>query len=199
MNDLTKAIDGMNSLPDISLHDSQKLRELSARTAREIKAVGGVSAATSLEMIGYIRELEQSNNALALEAIKAAGRLRLVTGTEELGADASCPKCGERAEWKDCENCGGDGGQYYCSFHRETSPVSPDEIAGRLRYALELILAEPHGCAFCDSGKLRNPNNPAKGHTDECGFDAAHRALNTAEVGAKLADNSNERNQCQNL
>ena len=47
-----------------------------------------------------------------------------------------------------------------------------DEIT-RLRAALDLILAEPHGCVFCDSGKLRNPN---KDHDDNCGFAAAIRA-----------------------
>lgn len=33
--------------------------------------------------------------------------------------------------------------------------------------AIRAILAEPHGCPFCDSGKLRNPN---KGHGESCGF-----------------------------
>jgi hypothetical protein len=46
-----------------------------------------------------------------------------------------------------------------------------------LLYALELILAEPFGCPFCDSGKLRKPKDPAKGHTDDCGFDVARRAI----------------------
>jgi hypothetical protein len=51
-------INAMNNLPDISEHDSPRLREFMRITAVEIKAVGGVGAATSLEMIGYIRELE---------------------------------------------------------------------------------------------------------------------------------------------
>jgi hypothetical protein len=33
--------------------------------------------------------------------------------------------------------------------------------------ALRAIVAEPFGCVFCDSGKLRNP---AKPHEDDCGF-----------------------------
>lgn len=47
-----------------------------------------------------------------------------------------------------------------------------------MRTALLAILADPHGCPFCDSGKLRNPN---KGHTDECGFALAQAALAKAE------------------
>jgi len=42
--------------------------------------------------------------------------------------------------------------------------------------ALRLILAEPHGCPMCDSGKLRNP---AKEHWDTCGF-AKAKALTVA-------------------
>ena len=53
-----------------------------------------------------------------------------------------------------------------------TCAEAADEIT-RLRAALDLILAEPHGCVFCDSGKLRNPN---KDHDDNCGFAAAIRA-----------------------
>jgi hypothetical protein len=52
-----------------------------------------------------------------------------------------------------------------------------DGSVRRLLYALELILAEPHGCPFCDSGKLRKPIDPTKGHTDDCGFDAARQAI----------------------
>lgn len=52
------AIKQMNSLPDISREDSPRLQEFCRVTATEVKAVGGVGAATSLEMIGYIRELE---------------------------------------------------------------------------------------------------------------------------------------------
>jgi hypothetical protein len=40
--------------------------------------------------------------------------------------------------------------------------------------ALAAILAEPHGCVFCDSGKLRNPD---KQHEITCGFDMARAAL----------------------
>lgn len=43
-----------------------------------------------------------------------------------------------------------------------------------LRAALERILAEPYGCSFCDSGKLRNPVKP---HEEDCGFAMAAAAL----------------------
>lgn len=45
-------------------------------------------------------------------------------------------------------------------------------------HALRLILADPHGCAYCDSGKLRNP---AKGHDPVCGYHVAALALNLPE------------------
>jgi hypothetical protein len=47
-------------------------------------------------------------------------------------------------------------------------------LAVALDGALEEILAEPYGCVFCDSGKLRNPT---KGHTTECGFGLAQDEL----------------------
>jgi hypothetical protein len=43
-----------------------------------------------------------------------------------------------------------------------------------MRRALAALLAEPHGCVYCDSGKLRNP---AKPHEADCGFLMAERAL----------------------
>lgn len=36
-----------------------------------------------------------------------------------------------------------------------------------LERAVLAILREPYGCAFCDSGKLRNPE---KQHDAKCGF-----------------------------
>lgn len=44
------------------------------------------------------------------------------------------------------------------------APMTPE------RAALLRLLAEPHGCPFCDSGKLRNP---AKDHTDDCPYKVA--------------------------
>lgn len=49
--------------------------------------------------------------------------------------------------------------------------------APELYEALEVILEEPHGCPFCDSGILRTPNNPAKSHTENCGYYRARLAL----------------------
>lgn len=42
------------------------------------------------------------------------------------------------------------------------------------RAALRGLLAEPYGCGFCDSGKLRNPE---KGHTSDCPYLIANRLL----------------------
>ncbi len=42
---------------------------------------------------------------------------------------------------------------------------------------LRAILAEPYGCPFCDSGKLRTEGNPAKDHDPTCGFAMARAAL----------------------
>ncbi len=47
--------------------------------------------------------------------------------------------------------------------------------------ALRAILAEPYGCVFCDSGKLRNP---AKPHEADCGFELARIAV----LGAVAVD-----------
>lgn len=43
--------------------------------------------------------------------------------------------------------------------------------------ALRAILADPHGCRFCDYGKLRTPDNPAKGHDANCPWLLAETAL----------------------
>jgi len=32
------------------------------------------------------------------------------------------------------------------------------------------IARDPHGCPFCDSGKLRQPYDPSKGHDANCGY-----------------------------
>jgi hypothetical protein len=43
-----------------------------------------------------------------------------------------------------------------------------------LEKALKAIIADPSGCVFCDSGKLRNP---AKGHDGSCGYYMAEQVL----------------------
>lgn len=55
---LKAALADMNAQPDVSGNDSERLRGFCRMTTIEVKAVGMVSAATSLEMIGYMRELE---------------------------------------------------------------------------------------------------------------------------------------------
>jgi len=36
--------------------------------------------------------------------------------------------------------------------------------------ALAALIANPHGCRFCDYGVLRTPNDPAKSHDDDCPY-----------------------------
>jgi hypothetical protein len=70
------------------------------------------------------------------------------------------------------------------------------EIA-QLRQALEAILAEPHGCVFCDSGLLRcdNPNfksfykGERKEHESDCGFAMARAALSSTTPKEKVNGN----------
>lgn len=45
---------------------------------------------------------------------------------------------------------------------------------------IRTLLADPHGCPFCDSGKLRSPN---KGHDPGCGFRMANELLHPANGG----------------
>ncbi len=54
------------------------------------------------------------------------------------------------------------------------SIASGNEVAPLVEAALRRILDEPHGCRFCDSGKLRNPLG---GHDDDCGYEMATFAL----------------------
>jgi len=61
----------------------------------------------------------------------------------------------------------------YLEWSLFTGARTQREIA--MRDTLAAIVAEPHGCVFCDSGKLRNPQ---KGHTPECGFERANLLLN---------------------
>lgn len=70
----------------------------------------------------------------------------------------------------------------------ELLPPSPEQTIGYLERrvarlaeatesltsALEALLREPHGCPFCDSGKLRNPE---KDHAPTCGYALAPVAL----------------------
>lgn len=60
MNEIKQAIDDMNALPNIDGEDSPRLQEFVRVTTREVELVGGASAGTTLEMIGYIRELEHA-------------------------------------------------------------------------------------------------------------------------------------------
>lgn len=61
--------------------------------------------------------------------------------------------------------------------HAISSGENEVEACGAHEQALRAILADPGGCRFCDSGKLRNPNDPAKGHDPWCGYALAEIAL----------------------
>lgn len=69
-----------------------------------------------------------------------------------------------------------------CGCHEQaTANACLIAAAPELLAAVQVILEEPHGCPFCDSGRLRTPNNPAKSHTENCGFYLAERAIAKAE------------------
>ena len=54
----------MNNLPDISGHDSPELERLCEQSAKEVRLIGSVSAATSLEMVAHMRNPETQLRAL---------------------------------------------------------------------------------------------------------------------------------------
>lgn len=51
-----------------------------------------------------------------------------------------------------------------------------------LEAVLRAILVNPHGCVCCDYGVLRKPNDPAKGHDDDCEWVKAWEVLNEPTV-----------------
>ena len=51
--------------------------------------------------------------------------------------------------------------------------VIADHIRKPYREAIRALVANPHGCRFCDYGVLRKPENPVKGHDENCPFAAA--------------------------
>ena len=56
--------------------------------------------------------------------------------------------------------------------------AAPDMLA-----ALLATKKDPHGCRFCDSGRLRTPSDPTKSHDDDCGFALADAAIVRAAGG----------------
>jgi hypothetical protein len=66
-DEMKQRIQEMNDLPDISGDDSPELKRLCEQSAREVKLAGFVSAATSLEIIGFMRELEIKQRSLITE------------------------------------------------------------------------------------------------------------------------------------
>jgi hypothetical protein len=62
----------------------------------------------------------------------------------------------------------------------------------QIEAALRRIVASPYGCRFCDSGKLRTPNNPAKDHDDDCGFLMADAALRACAEAPPPTDKAHD-------
>jgi hypothetical protein len=48
--------------------------------------------------------------------------------------------------------------------------------------AFNELLMDPHGCKFCDSGRLRNPQ---KEHTDECGFGQIQKIMEDLTINER--------------
>lgn len=86
------------------------------------------------------------------------------------GANAHCATLGEQAEKLDAE------AQRWADRYEKLRVY-----AGLYERALRAILADPHGCRFCDSGKLRNPE---KDHDETCGYKLAQEAMETQAGGA---------------
>jgi hypothetical protein len=67
----------------------------------------------------------------------------------------------------------------YAEAHANAKLIA---AAPELYDALLAIMKDPFGCRFCDSGKLRKPDDPEKTHDDDCGFFLARAAI--AKVGS---------------
>lgn len=95
----------------------------------------------------------------------------------DAAAGVASPRCGKSIpapagypELAPCQRNDGHSGDH--------SLLSEVEWRTReVRAALQAILADPHGCVFCDSGRLRNPE---KDHRPECGYALAVKALGGA-------------------
>ena len=59
--------------------------------------------------------------------------------------------------------------------------IAQAERAERLEQAARLVLEEPYGCPFCDSGILRKHLNPDALHAPNCGFQMLRAALKGGE------------------
>ena len=78
------------------------------------------------------------------------------------------------------------------------------------REIIQRLLADPGGCRFCDFGVLRKPDNPLKGHDENCPYLAAHayldnetstvvkRDLSDAEIDELGAQEAERKEFCPN-
>lgn len=62
-----------------------------------------------------------------------------------------------------------------------SSPAVLDKEA-KLEAVIKDLLVNPYGCRFCDSGKLRTPNDPEKDHDEDCPFLVATQVLENKEI-----------------
>lgn len=102
--------------PDISSNDSERLQGFVRMTSVEIRAVGSVGAATSLEMIGYIRELEQSRATVRREVFKEAATLCRAQESPEYDIEVMA------SGWEDCK--------LHCAEILEASASEKGEMNG---------------------------------------------------------------------
>jgi len=69
------------------------------------------------------------------------------------------------------------------------------------REIIQRLLADPGGCRFCDYGVLRKPDNPLKGHDEDCPYLAAHAYLDnetSTVVKRDLSDAEIRKEFCPN-
>jgi hypothetical protein len=98
-----------------------------------------------------------------------------------------CPHCGGKAiytnvdgyeakgdyktYWCRCGECDKVGIPYAVDFWN-TRPIE-DQLRAELeaaKAAIRAVFENPYGCPFCDCGKLRKPDDPRKGHDDDCPY-----------------------------
>jgi hypothetical protein len=74
------------------------------------------------------------------------------------------------------------------SLHEIVTIAKHARAASDVGVALRAILADPHGCRFCDYGKLRTPDDPSKAHDSTCGYLLAELALAETEVSRETEE-----------